>query len=778
MAVALPAFICLGGLASSTQAIEVTYQPYIQPGDASGLASSDQMVIAWQTDDKTPTPNLYRVAFGQNGKLDQEATIKGRVVDNYLAADPSLPQPPSAPGPRINYYAVLSGLNYSSTYSYRVTGPGLPGEGFASTFGTRATTSNRFSFQVMGDEGFFPTDPVNPPYLADFEARVVHTMFNADKLTLPYGVKLPRPNLALNTGDNVYNVGSEGNYRDFWMPVWNSNVDSNETGAPYVRSIPYYIVAGNHDTGGNGDFVNLLASDSAARYSGNLEGGDALQYFNNFYFPLNGPRGADAQYVFNGDTRTDNGFYLSYLGQTYTSPAAIEAFRASTRVDTGDGSKRQIDRMANYSFDYGNTHFVFLDANPHLFNALVDYTAIYLAAPSSFPDYPTILRNWLINDLDGSDQPWKVAVFHQPSFSSGNGTLRNNQMRQVVRFLQDHGVNFVFNGHEHNYQRTLPLRALKGVDETPSTDHPPVVALDTNFDGTRNTVPDGVIYFVEGAGGDRDFDNNLLPPRGLGFNADQDDSASGFYTYEPGETYPIGPRSWLDTHLTNVQMRNFVPNAGEGPKITARFKAKVFSFGQALVDGNDFTFYQISEPLLATSSATDDNPTPYGTDVHGRAINDPIPDTLVDPVTGEVVTPPAEGPSAVLDAIKVTRPDLRGQVEATLTRPEGSRAGGELFYEGSVRNGSKYALNGAQAVVTLPEGVTFTGLLSDRVTRQGNAVVITLGRLAPGASATFNLKARTDSGNSGEAVAQVYLRTSTAQTNNNKAALSIDGALK
>jgi hypothetical protein len=27
-------------------------------------------------------------------------------------------------------------------------------------------------------------------------------------------------------------------------------------------------------------------------------------------------------------------------------------------------------------------------------------------------------------------------------------------------FLQAHGVNLVFNGHEHNYQRTLPLRAL------------------------------------------------------------------------------------------------------------------------------------------------------------------------------------------------------------------------------------------------------------------------------------------------------------------------------
>ena len=38
----------------------------------------------------------------------------------------------------------------------------------------------------------------------------------------------------------------------------------------------------------------------------------------------------------------------------------------------------------------------------------------------------------------------------------------NFQMRAIAKVLEDHGVNMVFNGHEHNYQRTLPLRALPG----------------------------------------------------------------------------------------------------------------------------------------------------------------------------------------------------------------------------------------------------------------------------------------------------------------------------
>jgi hypothetical protein len=235
VAASLAAAVCVAAVPSSAHAVQVTYQPYIQPGDASGFARHDLMVIAWQTDERSPSPDRYRVSFGREDQLDQQAVAAGRVVDDYLSADPALPHPPTAPGAHVNYHAVLSGLEYATTYSYRVTGPGLPPEGFSSSFRTR-TRSEKFSFQVMGDEGFFPSDPAHPPYLANLESRIAHTMFNADRIALPDGVRLPRPDLALNTGDNVYNAGSEGSYRDFWMPVWNSDIDSNETGAPFVRS--------------------------------------------------------------------------------------------------------------------------------------------------------------------------------------------------------------------------------------------------------------------------------------------------------------------------------------------------------------------------------------------------------------------------------------------------------------------------------------------------------------------------------------------------------------
>jgi len=716
---------------------QITYTPYLQPGDNGAFGQTDRMVVAWQTSESNPNPKAYTVQFGTSTTYGQTAAVSARVVNNYLAADTTLPVVASAPGPRSNYTAVLTGLSYDTTYYYNVSGPGLPPAGAGASFRTR-TRSGQFSFLVEGDEGFFPAEPGSPAAIANYEARIVHLMYNVQNLSLPGVSALPAPSLALNTGDNVYNQGSEGSYRDFWFPVWNSNTDSVNTGAPFIRSIPYYIVAGNHDVGGSGDYVNMLAAPGAGKYSGATEGGDALSYYNDYYFPLNGPVGLDPMYVWNGDASAPTGFLWQYNGKNYSSPAAAGAYRNSTMVDTGQGATMQIDHMSNYSFDYGNAHFVFLNSNPHVFNAQVDYSPVYQAPPASFSPYPSVLRDWLVNDLDASSQPWKIVVYHHPSFSSGDATQRNYQMRAVAKLLEDHGVNLVFNGHEHNYQRTFPLRARPRITEAPTSAGPRAVVADTAFDGLQNIVPDGVIHVVEGAGGNRDFDGGKLTPRGQGTGLDQEDSATGTFDFGGGLVFPQGPASWLNTNLTTTQMAPFFPNAGAGQKVTMKFRAKVFSFADVVVNGNSLTLYQISEPLQNSSSATASNPAPFGMNFFGRPLNDPIPDTVLDPQTGALVKPATDGTPDLLDKFTVTKPQALIQVD--LSAPAAVFQGGELIYSLDISNLSAYPLNGVQAVVSLPNDVDYTGDLSDSITLQGqNNVVVTLGRLAPGEARTVML---------------------------------------
>jgi len=761
-------------LAAPLCAQTVTFRPYIEPGDNGPFGAKDQMVVTWQTDESHPLPSAYTVQFGKSPTQLESATVDARVVDNYLSVDPQFAglTLPFRYGAHSNYTAVLRNLEYDRTYVYTVTGPGLPAGGFTSSFHTR-TRGSHFVFQVQGDEGYYPNIPgTNPPLTANYEARIINTMFNVAGVSFPGQPAFRRADFALNTGDNVYVTGADSNYRDVWMFDWNANSPSNDHGAPFIRSIPFYIVAGNHDVGSTGATANLLADSGATvpgsfgpgPFGGGTGGGDALAYFNNYYFPLNGPQGVDIQYHFTGDVSAPTNFFFQFNGVNYTSPNAIEALRASTAVDAGGGLKRQIDHMSNYSFDYGNAHFVFLDANPHVFDNLLPNGPPGTAPAFPFPPYPSVLRDWLINDLDASHQTWKVVVFHQPIFSSGNATISNDQMRTIGQFLQDHGVNLVFNGHEHNYQRTKPIRARANVTSAP-VPGTAQVDVDNTFDGTANMVPDGVLYFVEGAGGNRDFDGDFPNPRGGGTGIDQDDSALGTTPGVVGGvtyTFKDGAPSWLDTSMTDDAMKAFLPGAGTGTPITVRFKSKLFSFAHIAVDDNQLTLFQISEPLSSHSSATASNPAPFGRDYLGVAVNDPLPDTVFDPVSKTVVSGAGTGVSALLDKVGVVKPDISDHSTVALSAPKKVAPGDAIDFTFTFKNSSAYALNGAQAIVTLPEDVIFDSVSQGTATQHGTELVISLGRLVPGSTTTLHVRGHVSSSAHHKLHASASLRSGTA----------------
>src|SRR5712692_3738394 len=225
LAVSVPAAALLMILASAAYAQNVTFKPYIQPGDSGPFGPADQMVIAWQTDETAPHASACTVQFGTSSTtLSQNATPQGRVVDNYLAADSQFGglSIPTAYGAHTDYAAVLTGLSFDTTYFYKVTGPGLPQAGFSASFHTRKK-GNVFSFEVQGDEGYYPGVPNSTASrIVNYEARIIHTMYNVSSLSLPNQPPLPAPDFALNTGDNVYVQGADSNYRDFWFPTWNS----------------------------------------------------------------------------------------------------------------------------------------------------------------------------------------------------------------------------------------------------------------------------------------------------------------------------------------------------------------------------------------------------------------------------------------------------------------------------------------------------------------------------------------------------------------------------
>ena len=68
---------------------------------------------------------------------------------------------------------------------------------------------------------------------------------------------------------------------------------------------------------------------------------------------------------------------------------------------------------------------------------------------------------WLRKELDDSTSRWKVAFFHHPPYSSGGRHGSDVQLRQAIEplFIK-HGVDVVFTGHEHFYERIKPQRGV------------------------------------------------------------------------------------------------------------------------------------------------------------------------------------------------------------------------------------------------------------------------------------------------------------------------------
>jgi len=68
---------------------------------------------------------------------------------------------------------------------------------------------------------------------------------------------------------------------------------------------------------------------------------------------------------------------------------------------------------------------------------------------------------WLEEELAKDDSEWKVAFFHHPPYSSGGKHGSNVGLREVIEpiFLK-YGVDVVFAGHEHFYERLKPQKGI------------------------------------------------------------------------------------------------------------------------------------------------------------------------------------------------------------------------------------------------------------------------------------------------------------------------------
>ncbi len=248
-------------------------------------------------------------------------------------------------------------------------------------------------------------------------------------------------------GDVVYNNGLYGEYRRHFDPVYNGDGDK---GAPIGRSVVTVAIPGNHDVRvpDRFDFIQHVSDE------------DLFAFFRIFRHPDNGPK-LDSDVVTKMVESQRNGRKLLKL----YGPGFI--------------------RLSNYYFRQGDSFWVFLDANEYMDWRNAD------------------LQKWLEKALSrGADCKWRFVCFHQPGFNSDAKYKTDTRMRVLSPIFEDFGVDIVFSGHCHFYERSYPLKyKLKTGKAGRKLNPEGRMVLDKRFDGLENKKPAGVIYVVSGAGG-------------------------------------------------------------------------------------------------------------------------------------------------------------------------------------------------------------------------------------------------------------------------------------
>jgi 3',5'-cyclic AMP phosphodiesterase CpdA len=83
----------------------------------------------------------------------------------------------------------------------------------------------------------------------------------------------------------------------------------------------------------------------------------------------------------------------------------------------------------------------------------------FYALNSNYMDKRQI--GWMENQFAKDTTKWKIAFFHHPPYSSGGRHGSSEDIRAIVEpiFIR-HGVDVVFTGHEHFYERIKPQKGI------------------------------------------------------------------------------------------------------------------------------------------------------------------------------------------------------------------------------------------------------------------------------------------------------------------------------
>ena len=364
--------------------------------------------------------------------------------------------------------ALLTGLAPDKDYYYSVGGYLDPGQRFnTAPNSNKPPRDGNTHILIVGDSGTITDGGEHPG-----EAAAVLAGYK--KYNTSNGGEAVDLFLAL--GDNAYEVGSDEEWQESFFELYTDILSSAFT----ITTI------GNHEMGYGPIDLCFFAPIPCGIREIPLAGGSASS--------------DPGSYDGNGDFQPD-GTGIPYL-DIFSLPAAGESGGVASGTEQ------------YYSVDYGNVHVVSLDSQ---------LTARDETARAT-------MEQWLINDLMTNNRDWTVVIFHHPPYSKGTNHDSDDadsspidrpiwDMRnEFTPVFEEYGVDVVYSGHSHSYERSYYIKDHTGTSDPFSTaEHAELIDDDPakpasgrtgepfyQLSPTSGGIDDRVVYTVAGSSGKAD----------------------------------------------------------------------------------------------------------------------------------------------------------------------------------------------------------------------------------------------------------------------------------
>ncbi|GAA6060949.1 hypothetical protein JCM10212_003857, partial [Sporobolomyces blumeae] len=379
---------------------------------------SDGMTVSWNT-------------FNQ---LDQPTVMYGtdpRKLDKVASSQSSTTYPTSR---TFNNHVQISGLKPSTKYYYQVSHTNEPGGAYRPTYtfttARAAGDSSPFTMAVFADLGLMGEQGLtthagtiggNPSHLRAGETNTIQSLLEQK-----------------DTFEMMAHVGDIG-YADYFLKetfqgFWGTdNASTHATRQqvadhyedmseqffdqlqPITAERPWMVSAGNHEANCNNGGVKDKATHTTYDSSYCLEG------------------------------QTEFKFYREHFRMPGNLSNGLENFW--------------------YSYDFGMAHFVSLTAETDLGANLTgpieakpyNVSTGNVNGPFGAPNQQIDFLKHDLAQVDRAKTPWVVVFIHRPWYCSSGCEPGVAWQQAFEEIIYDNGVDMVFHGHVHNYERFNPI---------------------------------------------------------------------------------------------------------------------------------------------------------------------------------------------------------------------------------------------------------------------------------------------------------------------------------